>query len=86
MKYKVWLIAIILLAVSLVIVACGMTEQEVEQAQQAQEEAAAAPAGPVLVNFYTWAESDYEQWALEQMVAKFEEKNPDIEVTLEIER
>lgn len=79
MKDKVWLIASVLLTISAIIVACAAPGTAPSGG------GAAAPAGPAPVNFYTWAENDYEQWALDQMVAKFRATHPDIRVTLEME-
>jgi len=95
MMRRIWIqTAVMLMALALFIVACAPQTVVVEQEETvAEEEIAVQEAtemvpGPELqeIMFASWAEDDFEEWALEELKRLFEETHPDIRIDLIIVR
>jgi ABC-type glycerol-3-phosphate transport system substrate-binding protein len=82
------LTAVIVVVLALRIVACAppptpeVVEKVVKETVVVEKEVPAPE--PEVVTFMTWAEDDFEKKALQEMVSRFEETHPGIQVKLEI--
>lgn len=95
MKYRAWIFGSVLIVVSALMTSCAGGAPTAGQPAAPAEEAAAGPelswcppnsAASGSVWFMSWAENDYEQSALNQMVGQFGSVCPTVTVDLTIER
>ena len=95
MKFREWIAGSMLMAATTIIVACAApvaapaAEAPAAEAPAAEEPGQWCPPNSAVsgsVSFMSWAENDYEEWALNKMVEQFRAVCPTVTVELTIVR
>ncbi|BBI35784.1 ABC transporter substrate-binding protein [Cohnella abietis] len=84
MKKRLSVFMLLMLALALVVSACGSKNNEGASPSSTQSNASESPKGQVEVTLAGWGSSPEEQDLLKQVLAEFEGKNPDVKVKYEI--